>query len=513
MSPMNAPLHAEFDDIQGLVRYAHGRLTEAAFVLLRIKDADTAVTWLERAPITSAAPVSPLPNTALQVAFTVRGLKQLGVPEDIINGFSEAFTGGLNGDENRSRRLGDTGVNHPSQWRWGSDEKNSPHLLLMVYTLPGKLTAYLRDMRQDDFETAFEIQHTLRAKSRGPEEPFGFVDGISQPLVDWQQAVSTDLHERDNYSNLLALGEVLLGYPNEYGLYTDRPVLNLAKVPAAKVLPVAADNPGLKDLGRNGSYLVLRQLAQDVTGFWQFIDRQSDSDADRREQLAAAMVGRQRDGTALVEESTSPIQGIGLQQANNQFTFDDDLLGQQCPVGAHIRRANPRTGDFPPGVTGLLKRLQRTLGFGRRRPTEDLVASTRFHRILRRGRVYGSTLTPEQALRDTPLKKAGEERGLHFVCLGANISRQFEFVQNAWVMSSKFAGLSKESDPLLGNRDPLASGQVTDEFTLPREGEPAQCIQGIPQFVSVRGGAYFFMPGLRALTFILQVRHSTNPDS
>ena len=152
----------------------------------------------------------------------------------------------------------------------------------------------------------------------------------------------------------------------------------------------------------------------------------------------------------------------------------------------------------------MAKRLIRTLGFGRQHPGEDLVASTRFHRILRRGRVYGSRLTPEQALSDRPLKKAQEERGLFFICLGANISRQFEFVQNAWISSSKFAGLPTEGDPLLGNREPLADGSATDQFSQPRDGEPAHRVKGIPHFVTVKGGAYFFMPGLRALKFILQ---------
>ena len=212
-----------------------------------------------------------------------------------------------------------------------------------------------------------------------------------------------------------------------------------------------------------------------------------------------------------MDQSSHPIPGIGTQEHNNRFTFDGDALGQRCPVGAHVRRANPRTGDYPPGISGPFTRLQHTLGFGRNQPTDDLIASTRFHRIVRRGRVYGSTLTPEQALRDTPLKKAGEERGLHFVCLGANISRQFEFIQNAWMMGAKFGGLSTEADPLLGNREPLASGQVTDQFTRPQLGRPAECTQGLPQFVSVRGGAYFFMPGLRALTFILQAHRQPNP--
>ena len=118
---------------------------------------------------------------------------------------------------------------------------------------------------------------------------------------------------------------------------------------------------------------------------------------------------------------------------------------------------------------------------------------------MRRGRAYGPTLTPDQAVKKR-VKKA--ERGLHFVCLGANILRQFEFVQHAWLMQSKFAGMAGESDPLLGNREPLPGGEATDGFSQPRPGMPAERHFGLPQFVSVRGGAYFFLPGLKALRFI-----------
>ena len=213
------------------------------------------------------------------------------------------------------------------------------------------------------------------------------------------------------------------------------------------------------------------------------------------------MVGRQRDGTPLVklaEKSKGAIEGIPV-NSSNHFNYDDDPLGQRCPIGSHVRRANPRTGDYPTGVNGFWSRMIRLLGFKRRHPYDDLVASTRFHRILRRGRPYGSALTPEQALQT---HDDSQERGLHFVCLGANISRQFEFVQNAWLISSKFAGLPTEQDPIVGNRQPLHGGEATDGFTIPQHGAASRCVSGLPQFVTVVGGGYFFLPGLAALKYI-----------
>jgi len=139
------------------------------------------------------------------------------------------------------------------------------------------------------------------------------------------------------------------------------------------------------------------------------------------------------------------------------------------------------------------------LGFGPKGFYDDLTSSVRFHRILRRGREYGSELLPEEALQEAPPNESA--RGLHFICLNANISRQFEFLQNAWITNTKFAGVSGESDPLLGNREPIPGCPVTDNFTIPGDGMPRRRVSGLPQFVVVRGGAYFFLPSLRALRY------------
>ena len=123
----------------------------------------------------------------------------------------------------------------------------------------------------------------------------------------------------------------------------------------------------------------------------------------------------------------------------------------------------------------------------------------RFHRILRRGREYGPGLDPEQAV--APAPPNDPERGLHFICLNANISRQFEFLQNAWMVNSKFSGLTGESDPLLGDRQPVPGCPVTSDFTLQSAGGARRRVTQVPQVVTVKGGAYFFLPSLRALRF------------
>jgi deferrochelatase/peroxidase EfeB len=497
----------EFDDLQGLVRFGHGKLADSCFMLLNIVDAAAAKQWLASAPVSRAVRLDPTPDSALQVAFSAQGLQVLGLDQSVIEGFSDEFIVGMAGDESRSRRLGDVDKSAPTGWLWGGDAQQVPHALLLLYALPGGIKAWRKKVEDKAFSKAFAKPVILPTLDIGQIEPFGFMDGISQPDIDWQRQQSTDPHDRDRYSNLLAIGEVLLGYPNEYRQYTLRPLLDPAKDSLAAVLPNAEEQPALKDFGRNGSYLVLRQLGQDVLGFWRFVDKATGSDPAKREQFAAAMVGRNRDGTPLLTPNTEDISGIDSADKLNHFTYTADPLGHQCPIGAHVRRTNPRTGDLPPGITGFISRLKKVLGFGQSRPDEDLVAASRFHRLLRRGRSYGALLTPEEAIKpDAP----ATERGLQFICLVANISRQFEFVQNAWVMNSKFGGVQQERDPLLGHRQPLMGGAVTDQFNQPSPAGVTEKTCPLPQFITVRGGGYFFMPGLRALQYIASLPNRSN---
>ena len=497
---MSTPFPVDFADIQGLVRFGYGALTEAAFFLLQIRDASAARAWLGSAPVSNAVALAKAPDTALQVAFACDGLRALGMAEDVLSGFSAEFYAGMAEGENRSRRLGDVGANSPQYWQWGNASK-SPHLVVMLYARENHLDNWSQAIRGPSWNSAFDVLDCLPTSNLFGVEPFGFTDGISQPVLDWERRRKPKADELV-YGNLVALGEFLLGYPNEYGKYTDRPLLPASNDPKS-TLAAAEDRPDLRDLGRNGTYLVFRQLMQDVRGFWRFIDRRANSDAQARQQLAEAFVGRRQNGQPLVELSNSPILGIDKEDAaQNEFTFDSDTTGLRCPLGAHIRRANPRTSDLPGASDNLFSKLQHTLGFGEASYGEDVIASTRFHRLLRRGREYGPALSIQEALQPAPPND--DRRGIHFISLGANISRQFEFVQSAWVMSSKFAGLTDESDPLLGNREPIVGCPVTDNFSITEKDAAKRRITGVPQFITVCGGAYFFMPGIRALRFLAE---------
>src|SRR6266849_1464576 len=367
----------DYSDTQGLARFRFRTLTEACFFLLKIEKASLACSWLARAPVTTAVELSQPPDTALQVALTSTGLRAMGVPDEVLNGFSAEFISGMAGEDSRSRRLGDIGDNAPFRWQWGG-EGAVPHALVMLYAKPDHFAARKATVQQEIREGGFSIQTCLATSDLGGVEPFGFTDGISQPAIDWNRERALTGEDQLEYGNLLALGELLLGYPNEYGKYTDRPLLARQQ----QSLPPAEDNADKVDLGRNGTYLVFRQLRQDVRGFWRYLCENGSSLEEGR-RLAQAMVGRSMSGAPLVPPVEHPIAGIGKDATSKQlngFTYDADSYGAQCPLGAHIRRANPRNGDLPGRSRGTFSRLIRMLGFARGGVRDDALASARFHR-------------------------------------------------------------------------------------------------------------------------------------
>jgi len=504
------PSEVDKSDVQGLVRTGFGDMTEGCYYILGINDAAAARAWLRSVSDkinNSVGPSAKAPgdewqkDCAMQVAFTYGGLQKLGVPPSTEAGFSVEFIAGMTGEANRSRRLGDVGKNAPAGWAWGGPG-NVPDALVMLFT-KNDLDRWKAAVKGTLWATAFREMACLDTSHLpGDVEPFGYKDGVSQPTVDWKQTRQPASDEVD-FSNLICAGEFLLGYPNEYKKFTERPLID-AKDDPKKILADAEGEKGRRDFGLNGTYVVFRDVVQDVSGFWQFVDQQSEGNRDARLELGASMVGRTIEGQPLVPLTEAPIPGIDAEDAPyNRFTYDDDPLGRRCPIGSHIRRANPRTADYPPGTKGTWNKLSAALGLKAPKPEADLVSSARFHRLLRRGREYGPELKPDDAVK--PNSGGGVERGLRFICVNANISRQFEFVQQAWMMGTKFAGLTEQSDPLLGNRSPVAGCLPTDTYAIPEATGLARCITGIGQFVTVRGGAYFFLPSLRALRYIAAI--------
>jgi Dyp-type peroxidase family len=461
----------ELHDVQGLLARGYGNLAAACFVLVGMDDGAAARRWLGSvAAVLTRADERP-DRRAINVAVTSSGLRRLGLDEASIGMFSIEFADGM-ASAHRSRILGDVGENAPERWDWGGPGTPEVDGVLLLYASDETELAALEAEQTAALGAGLQILARLGTSDLQGHEPFGFRDGISQPLV-------AGLSKKGPPETTVSFGEFVLGYPNEYGRYTDRPILEATADPA-RVLRTDPDTGGA-DLGRNGTYLVFRQLSQDVHGFWRFLDQAAkrpdgSSDADRRLRLAAKMVGRWPGGAPLVlaPDRDDP----ALAQANDFAYFHDDRGGARCPIGAHVRRANPRDSlDPSPG-------------------TKDSYAINRRHRILRRGREYGAQLTPEEALSGVEANPAQDERGLQFICLNGNIARQFEFVNDTWLNDPKFAGLYDDADPLVGPSHPYG-GTFTIQSNTVRER-----VTEVPRFVSVKGGAYFFLPGIAATRYL-----------
>jgi Dyp-type peroxidase family len=375
----------------------------------------------------------------LGIAFTYQGLKALGVPKATLNSFPTVFREGMAA---RASILNDVGNNAPANWEYpfGTTEM---HVALAIYSKDdSSLETVLERARQSHHDLP-KISVVYRLKfSELPEgrNPFGFKDGLHNPHVE-----GSGVHDHPGYGSPVKAGEFIMGYPDELG--------------------ETATSPEPEVLRRNGTFLAFRKFYTNVAAFRKYLRQQASSPADE-ELIAAKMVGRWRSGAPLVlaPERDDPTLG-GDANRNNDFSYEEDMQGLQCPLSSHIRRVNPRDA---------LK--------------NELVA-VNLHRFLRRGTNYGPPL-PQGVLEDD-----GAERGGVFLLIGAHLKRQFEFVQSQWVTDGNFISHGAEQDPIIGN------DRGDGIFTIPKR-PVRRRLHGLPQFVAVRGGEYCFMPGLRALKYL-----------
>jgi len=88
-----------------------------------------------------------------------------------------------------------------------------------------------------------------------------------------------------------------------------------------------------------------------------------------------------------------------------------------------------------------------------------------------------------------------QQRGIAAFVICASLVRQFEFAQNVWANDQRFHELGNERDPFIGTHD------GSYDMTIPKR-PIRRKIAGLPAFTTVKGGAYFFLPGIRALRFL-----------
>ena len=374
----------------------------------------------------------------ISVALTWNGLRALGLPEESLATFPDAFREGMT---SRSKILGDTGRNAPENWVGGlaGDDVHAIAILFSRTDEQCRISIANHDELLAQTDGVRSLSH-LDLNASPPfnyaHDHFGYRDRLSQPVMKGSGEEPTP-----GSGAALEPGEFILGYPDENG-------------------PVG-DLPQPEVLARTGSYMAYRRLEEHVAVFRD--DRRENSESSAGvELLAAKFMGRWRSGAPLVLAPDTDDPELGADpMRNNDFNYREmDPHGYACPLGSHARRLNPRD----------------TAHYMNRR------------RMIRRGATYGPAL-PEGAPDD------GEARGIAAFIICADLVRQFEFAQNVWINDKAFHELGNEHDPIAGAQD----GAL--DFTVPKR-PIRKVHKGIPAFTSLTGGAYFFLPGLSAIRYL-----------
>ena len=419
------------------------RFDHVAHTMLRIDDPTRARRWLADTHelVTSGAPWSEKPDRTWNIALTHRGLAALGLPDDVLASFAPELQEGMLA---RAESLGDTGPSAPTTWDAVYQDPDRLHVLVTRYATEGAIDDAVAELRASVDGAGLEVLAVERgAGLPSGREHFGYLDGVGQPTfaVPGRGAATEGNPGRDGRFHRVAMGELLHGHANENHHVADHPAA-----------PYGAD----------GCYLVFRKLAQHVGRFRTFVHEQAGALGLDPDLVMAKLVGRWPDGTPLAVSPERPDPAIVADPvAVDEFTYADDPLGLKCPLGAHIRRANPRDG----------------LGAG-----GALVGQ---HRIVRRGMPYGPPLDPGR------LDDDGAERGLLFTGLVADLGAQFEFIVQEWCLRGDPVLVGKDPDPMIGH------GAGTAKLTI--GGEPPRFLHPLPDVVTTRGGEYFWVPSMAAL--------------
>jgi Dyp-type peroxidase family len=397
------------------------------------------------------------PDSTANIAFTHRGLVALDLPAATLISFPVEFQQSM---KDRAAILGDTGRNDPQYWDqvWQDDRV---HAWIGINGVSAdaldKRSAELQSLTQETGGvTLLAAQDAAALFIDGQattKEHFGFTDGFGNPdYLGFQRDAQPGQGKLmpDGTWAKLATGELLLGYADEAG-----------------ELPVA---PVPHILASNGTFMVYRKLHQNLATFRSYLDAQAALYAGGKEKLAAKLLGRWRDGTPIELSPDHPDQSITQDpKRNTNFTFAADLDGTRCPIGAHVRRVNPRDAF---GFEGRL--------INRRR-------------ITRRGLPYGPAVPEGQPVSDS------DDRGVIFIALNASLSRQFEFVQQQWINYGNDARLGNDKDAIMGSHG--GHGRFVVQGDTTPTNPPFICSH-LPDFVELRGGDYFFLPSITALGMI-----------
>lgn len=473
------------------------------FIFFEIADADSARPWVAvlAGEVASAAEVGAfnsafksivarrnlepgaptgLEATWVNLAFSFEGLLKLGISAADQAQFPGDFRDGMRA---RADRIGDTGPNAPDQWTSDLGDAAIGGVLILASDdeddLAEEVARQSARMREMGLNIIFEQPAHIRADEPGHEH-FGFKDGISQPgLRGLTPSIGTDPDQGDPGQDLLNLGEFVLGYPANKPAPPPPPPPPAVTATPFDPAPGAISRNG-PEWAADGSYLVLRRLAQNVKSFRDFVEDHAGNPFSE-EVLGAKIVGRYRSGCPI--EPMRSLPGVLTTAGDpavampavldplhvNDFEYGDDADGAILPRAGHIRKAYPRNEPTPKGGE----------------------ADTQKHRILRRGIPYGASFSPDAG--DGDPGSAAAERGLMFLCYQASIARQFEVVQHVWVNGPDFPQAGDGIDLLIA---PGVDGQPR-ESSLPG-GDPPR-LTTMERWVTLTFGEYFFQPSISAL--------------
>jgi Dyp-type peroxidase family len=462
MSQTVVPTFSRLDetDIQGFVLRGY-TYSVARYLFLEIVDGEKARSFI--ASLIGRITTGELwdfgkPDSALNIAFTFKGLARLQLPDATLISFPVEFYQGMKA---RADILCDTGRNAPEKWEpiWREERV---HIWLGVYAkTPAILEAQCAQLAQLGESTGgvkfIGAQDAAALVVDGEpcsKEHFGFSDGFGNPdylgVCRKTQPGQGKLMPDGTWTPL-ATGELLLGYADEAGELPVAPVPHL--------------------LANNGTFMVYRKLHQNVKTFRGYLEEKGKQYAGGKEKLASKIVGRWRDGTPveLSPERQNP-DLVKDKEQNTNFVFRHDSNGANCPIGAHVRRTNPRDAF---GFEGRLVNRRR---------------------ISRRGLPYGQYVPEGEPVSDEA------EHGVIFMALNASLSRQFEFVQQQWLEYGNDAHQGNDKDMLVGNHGNRGKFMIQGSADDPKS-PPFMC-GGLKSFVELRGGDYFFLPSITGLRLI-----------
>lgn len=402
------------------------------------------------------------PDYCLNFGVTWAGMLALELRELLPTLAFKSFGAFVEGAAKRAERVGDVGSGAPQNWTGGFGSGDD-HLLITLHALEPEAMAANTDRLVKLFNQGGAFRELWRR------------DGMAlMETKDGQAIPTTKVHF--GYTDGISM-TTLSGGPENYPRDHQRPC-----DPSLFVLMDGAENyfvPQPRQLGLNGSFAVFKMIETDVVGFENFL--QANRAKIEPELLAAKMCGRWRNGVPLElsPDTDTPAGGIAAERMNDfDYVNPDgsgDPKGLRCPVGAHMRRVNPRG--------------QPVAGQGRNG------GSNNSHRLIRRGMPYGPAYDPTKP-------HDGVERGLLGYFINANIENQYEFVLSEWVNDAAFAGAvrlnPKSRDPMIGTQDPNES-----LFAIPQaNGDPPITITGLTSFTTTKAAAYCFLPSVSAIKLV-----------